>query len=116
MGTSCTELLVGRVLDDEGLTAGLNDPEARVLVEWLVEEVEKIGAAESDDEQAAQKVEQLCQRARLIRKFVALWCHQQDHGAAAQFAATSRLGWPLPVSDQRDPCEVMLHILACEKG
>jgi hypothetical protein len=116
MGSTCAEALVSRVLDDEGITAGLNDPEARVLIEWLVEQVERISAGEADPDAAGRRVEALCKRARLIRKFVTLWCHRQDHGAAAQFAATERLGWPLPTSDNLDPCEVMLPILACEKG
>lgn len=102
---------VSRILDDEGLTKDLNDPEARMFVEWLVEQVEKI-AGEVDDEEAGWKrVDALCRRARLIRRFVFLWCERQDHAAAAQFVASERLNWPLPASNDADPCEVMQAVL-----
>lgn len=102
---------VSRILDDEGLTKDLNDPEARMLVEWLVERAEKI-ANEVDDEEAGwQRVDALCKRARLIRRFLILWCERQDHAAAAQFVASERLNWSLPASDSVDPCEVLQGIL-----
>jgi hypothetical protein len=107
--------LVSRILDDEGLTAGLNDPEARLLVEWLVEQAEHISEAAGAEPAAAEQVEGLCKRARLICRFVTLWCHRLDHGAATQLAATERVGWPLPTSDNLDPCEVMLPILSWEE-
>ncbi|MBV9124983.1 MAG: hypothetical protein JO112_16640, partial [Planctomycetes bacterium] len=33
------------ILQDDALTRGLGDPEARVLVEWLVEQVERLASA-----------------------------------------------------------------------
>ena len=39
-----TKALLSQILDDDALTRGLCDPEARVLVEWLVDEVERLGA------------------------------------------------------------------------
>jgi hypothetical protein len=116
MGTPCAELLVGRILDDEGLTSGLNDPEARMLIEWLVDWAECISVQEVDADQAARRVELLCRRARMIRRFVVLWCHRHDHAAACQLAAVERLPWPLPASDVVEPCEVMTAILASEQA
>ena len=40
--------LLSHVLDDEALTRGLRDAEARVLIEWLVEEVERLEETGSD--------------------------------------------------------------------
>lgn len=95
------------IFRDELLTRGLNDPEARILVEWLVDRAE--AAPMRDD------VERLCRRARAIGRFVQLWCHESDHGAACQLAASERFGWPLP-SIPEDPCDLMEKILHWENG
>jgi hypothetical protein len=106
---------VSRVLDDEGLTDGLNDPEARMLIEWLVAEVELI-AEELDSEPAIwREVEDLCRRMRGIRRFISLWCHKLDHGAAAQLVAAERFHWPLPPADELEPCQIMERILSWEQ-
>src|SRR5205807_555027 len=67
----------GRILDDEALTRGLGDPEARVLVEWLVDRADRMAGASED---AAVAV--LCRRGRAIACFVRLWCHERNRGAA----------------------------------
>jgi hypothetical protein len=110
------EPFISRVLADEGLTHGLNDPEARLLIEWLVEQVEVIAGGAEGEDAAGRKVEGLCQRARSIRRFVSLWCHAGEPGAAAQLAATERQAWPLPTPDMDDPCEVLQLILDCEQA
>jgi hypothetical protein len=110
------ELFVDRILDDEGLTAGLTDPEARMLIEWLVEEVEHIADKADSEPEAWKQVEELCRRMRGIRRFVSLWCHTQDHGAAIQLAAAERFPWPLPPSVELDPCGIMERILAWEQS
>ncbi|MCS6975408.1 MAG: hypothetical protein NZM31_00180 [Gemmatales bacterium] len=116
MGVPCAELLVSRILDDESLTHGLNDPEARMLIEWLVDWAECIAVNEADPGRAARSLDHLCRRARLIRRFVVLWCHHHDHAAANQFAAVERLTWPLPPSNVVEPCEVMTGILESEQS
>ena len=106
---------MSRVLDDEGLTDGLNDPEARLLIEWLVAEVEHIADELRSEPAAWREVEDLCRRIRGIRRFVSLWCHRQDHGAAAQLVAAERFAWPLPPADELDPCHIMEEILNWEQ-
>ncbi len=108
------ERFVSRILDDEGLTNGLNDPEARLLVEWLVEQVERIAASATDEEAAWNEVGALCRHARAIRRFVELWCYHDDHGAAAQLAGVEKFTWPLPVSDETDAFDLLQAILAWE--
>lgn len=108
------EMLVGRVLDDEALTDGLFDPEAKQLIEWMVSQVEAICQRTENAAAASTCVESLCRRARGIRRFLTLWCHRHDHAAATQFVATERYGWPLPTSETEDPCEILQPILDWE--
>jgi hypothetical protein len=114
MGATCTGPLLGQILGDETLTAGLTDPEARILVEWLVERVERLSAEAETEDRVREQFRRLCQRARLVRQFVVLWCHRQDAGAAAQLAACVRASWPLPSAAGGDPCDVMTAVLASE--
>jgi len=103
------------ILDDDRLTYGLHDPEARVLVEWLVARTENWADQGMTAESLPASVARLCRRARAIALFVRLWCHQSSPGAAGQLAATERFSWPLPPAGV-DPCELMLTILAWETG
>jgi hypothetical protein len=105
--------LLSHILDDDALTRGLADPEARMLVEWLVERVEHL-ADRTDSEVASRtQVKQMCLRARAIGRFVTLWCHQRAWGAASQLAAVERFTWPLPATAE-DPCDLMQTILDWE--
>jgi hypothetical protein len=106
--------LLSPILDDESLTRGLGDAEARVLVEWLVERMETCHAGTGSDERMREEVAFWCRRARAIGRFVILWCYQNDHGAACQLAATERFPWPFPPIDA-DACDMMIDILAWEK-
>jgi len=105
--------LLHRILSDDALTRGLGDPEARVLVEWLVERAERFGRTAASDAAVTAEVGRLCRRARGIVRFVVLWCHENGRGAAVQLAGTERFGWPLPTTTV-DPCELMCGILAWE--
>ena len=100
-----TRSVLNLILHNERLTAGLDDAEARMLIEWLVERAETRSAGE---------VERLCRRARAIARFVALWCHERLPGAALQLAAAERFAWPLPVGDM-EACDLLNDILAWEE-
>ncbi|MBM3997304.1 MAG: hypothetical protein FJ303_24620 [Planctomycetes bacterium] len=104
--------LLTPILDDDHLTRGLDDAEARMLIEWLIERVERID--ESSSARMTRKVRQLCRRARCIAQFVSLWCHERSACAALQFAATERLDWPMPTTTMVDACDLMNDILAWE--
>ena len=105
--------LLNLILDDEALTRGLGDEEARLLIEWLADWAEQITQRSASESDALVRVEQLRRRGRAIRQFVDLWCHRYAHGAALQLMATERFRWPLP--DQfADPWELMHHILDFE--
>lgn len=105
--------LLSQVFDDDALTRGLGDAEARVLVEWLVERAEDLATAGVSENAARCEIALLRRRGRSISRFVSLWCHCGERGAAGQLATAERLHWPLPDAEI-DPCELMQSILAWE--
>ena len=72
--------LLHHILSDEHLTRGLGDPEARVLVEWLVEQAEDL-MKQTNSEDAATAVTWLCRAVEALAHFVRLWCLEQARGA-----------------------------------
>ena len=107
------KLLLEPILDNDRLTRGLGDAEASLLVEWLVDQVERISAEIAPQPTPAHLVSRLCSRGRAISRFIQLWCYANAHGAACQLAATERFPWPLPTAPA-DPYELMHSILAWE--
>jgi hypothetical protein len=105
--------VVSPILVNDALTRGLGDAEARVLVEWLIEQAECL-AGSLDGDAAARVVAGLCRRGRAIARFVVLWCHHEAHAAALQLAGAERFAWPLPTGTA-DPCELMQTILDWEE-
>jgi hypothetical protein len=102
-----------QILNDDALTRGLADPEARILVEWLVAQAEKLAERLTSPPALAAALNGLCRRARSLNRFVRLWCHENAAAAAYQLAATERFAWPLPTA-VTDPCELMDEILMYE--
>jgi hypothetical protein len=100
------------ILDDEALTRHLGDAEARVLVEWLVDQAERL-AEHLPVEHARALVARLCRRGRTMARFVRLWCLDKLPGAAAQLAAAEQLDWPLP-DGPVEPSLLMQHLVAWE--
>ncbi len=105
--------LTRHVLQDEALTRGLGDAEARVLIEWLVDWAELLAEDAECEEDAWKGIRFLCRRARGIGRFVCLWMEPETRGAAAQLAGSERFHWPLPTEDE-DPTELMSRILVWE--
>ena len=101
------------ILADDALTRGLGDPEARMLVEWLVDQAEGIAADAPSEGATQQQVQHLCRRGRAIGRFVGLWSQPRARGAAGQLAVAEGFTWPLP-SPTADPCEIMHAILSWE--
>src|SRR5438874_727009 len=97
--------LLSRILDDDALTRELGDPEARVLVEWLVDQAERLAQSREAEDAIWKELNRLCLRGRAIGRFVHLWCHNRA-GPACQLAASERFHWPLP-SEWMDPCDLM---------
>lgn len=104
--------LVDRVLDDEGLTDGLGDDEARVLVDWLVLQVEAAAASQSE-ENASAACDDLRRRARVIRRIALDLCESGD----IESAKARKPQWAdrvdrLPTSD---PVAIIRQLLAWEQ-
>jgi hypothetical protein len=112
-GKMLSKPLLSPILDDDALTRGLGDMEARVLVEWLVEQAEGAAAGALGEAEAHAAVGRLCRRARAIGRFVSLWCQRRERGAAHQLAAAEGFTWPLPTSPL-DACDLMQWILSWE--
>ena len=72
------------ILENDALTRGLADPEARILVEWLVDQAEQLADRTPSEEIIQARVQVLCRKGRAIGRFVGLWCHTQSRGAAGQ--------------------------------
>jgi len=104
--------LLSRIVRDDAMTRGLADPEARLLVEWLVDRAEAL--AEAAGQLVEDRVQALCRRGRAIGRFVVLWCYQHQRAAALQLAAAERFSWPFPEAVV-DPCELMHAILSWEE-
>ncbi len=105
--------LLTHILEDEALTRGLGDPEARILVEWLVDQADHLAETGAAADELPQTVNRLHRRGRAISRFVGLWCHGGARGAALQLASAERFAWPLPCTEV-DPCQLMLDILDWE--
>src|SRR5207247_4927786 len=71
------------ILVDDALTRGLGDAEARILVEWLVEQAETFAETSANEPTADIRIRTLCRRGRAIGRFVGLWCHSQEIGRAS---------------------------------
>jgi hypothetical protein len=108
-----TKSLLNPILADEALTRGLGDAEARILVEWLVEQAETVAQTRSTEAEVDSRIRYLCRRGRAIGRFVTLWCHTHARGAAGQLAVAEGFAWPFP-SPAADPCEIMNTILQHE--
>src|SRR5436309_336565 len=96
---------------DEALTRNLGDPEARVLVEWLVDQAERLEGLPAQEVESA--MHRLCRRGRGIARFVSLWCQERGQGAAMQLAGAERFEWPLP-DGPVGACELMQAIVRWE--
>ncbi len=108
-----TKPLLSHILHNDALTRGLGDAEARILVEWLVDQAEELANGSSCETSARERIQTLCRRGRAISRFVALWAEGRSRGAAGQLAVAEGFTWPLPSPDA-DLCEIMQTILVWE--
>ena len=107
-------LLLDRVLDDEGLTAGLDEPEAMLLVQALSARVRKLAAESGDEARAQSQVNELCRTGRKISDVVSTF---RDAGEATARTTAGRYGfaWPAGV---KNPAELLTRLLTkeCQSG
>lgn len=101
------------ILDDESLTRGLGDEEARMLVDWLVERAENLAASSLADNTRQNCLVAFCRRGRIVGRFVRLWC-DGEFGSAVQLAGAENVSWPLP-NGPEDAANLMGRLLDCEE-
>jgi hypothetical protein len=99
--------LLERVLDDEGLTAGLDEPEAMLVVDALTKRVRTLATGTTDAAQAQRQTDELCRVARQVAQ-VATSLRDQGEGAARAAAAQGGLRWPAGAAT---PGEVVRRLL-----
>lgn len=98
--------LVERILDDEGLTDGLDEPEATALVKRLVARAE--AAATATPATAEAEVGKLRRLGRDIARVVTA-CRDDSPATAAEAARKAKLPWPPPAA--RSPADVLAWLL-----
>jgi hypothetical protein len=86
-------LLLDRILDDEGLTSGLDEAEAMALIKLLTTRVRQVAEAATDAALARRQTEDLCRRARQIGR-VAVALRDEGEAAARSMAERHNLRWP----------------------
>ncbi len=101
------------ILNDDHLTRGLMDPEARLLIEWLVDAAEHL-FKRFPAERASRDLRQLMRRCRALKRFIILWCYEMAYGPAAQLIASEGFLWPLPHPDVLDGYALLEALLECE--
>jgi hypothetical protein len=105
---------IDQVMGDSRLTYGLEDPEARLLIEWLVDKAEhlpEMGLRETEQDVTWQLY---YRRAKVLRKCVQLWCYRGRPEAAIQLAASEGLAEFLPNSSVEEGVEVMSSLMRGE--
>lgn len=100
--------VVRQLLGEPRLTLGLDDPEAKLLIDWAVNRASFLHQAGKDGEET-----EVLHLVRVARQLVVLWCYKNAYSAATQLAATECFESFLPAMDESDdPYFVMSSIIA----
>lgn len=108
------ELLIGRILEDEGIRGDLSDNAAQALIDWLVHQAEAVIAKTKSEAKARKEIDTMCQRGRTIAKFVTQT--KDDQAAAALLAKAERLPWPVSSAEASDEATLMRKVLEGESS
>ena len=68
--TTNHQTLIESILDDEGLTDGLIDEDAKIIIDWCIQEIEKLIDSQFTESELEQKVRSIKQKARRVCKMV----------------------------------------------
>ena len=99
--------LLDRVLDDEGLTAGLDEAEGTLLVQALTSRARMLAAGTDDSAQARRQTDELCRLGHQVAQ-VAVSLRERGETAARAVAAQAGLRWP---AGAKTPAEVVRRLL-----
>lgn len=73
---------VERILDDEALTDGIADEEAKLLLRWAVDQVERQVAPLEDPQEASERTQAVRKRCRALADVVESLCYDEDEETA----------------------------------
>lgn len=102
--------LLDRVSDDEGLTAGLDEAEATLLVGAVSSRVRELAMGMTDAARARQQTDALCRLARQIA-LVAVTLRDGGEPAARAAAGGAGLRWPAGAKNAGDVVRRLLAAL-----
>lgn len=103
------EHLIDRILEDEGLAGGLDEPEAAALVKALVARATTACQSAKSDDAAEKAVGDIRRFGRAVAKVVEAW---RDAGPAkaAELAKANALPWP--PAKAKTPADVLAWLLS----
>jgi hypothetical protein len=99
--------LLDRVLDDEGLTEGLDERDATLLIQAVTDHVRALAAGAADASWARRQTEDTCRLARQIARTAA---SLRDAGEAAARAVAAQNGLPWPAG-AKTPADVVRRLV-----
>lgn len=109
------ERFLDNIRDDEGLTSGLADPEAGMLLDWLMAEVRAAASTLSEEQQVWDFVGRKKRRARLFAKTIEAASYGEDPDAVARLWSNEPLRPDLEEWDVEDPAAGMRRLIEWEK-
>lgn len=68
--TTNHQILIESILDDEGLTDGLIDDDAQIIIDWCIQKIEELPENQFTESELEQKVRSIKQKAKRICKMV----------------------------------------------
>lgn len=105
---------IERVLDDEGLTSGLADPEAKVLMDWLVHNLEAKLPRTKSDAAARELTKTEAARARRLAAIIDKICYNDDRAAAERLWNAAGRTQALNTLPAADPVAVARQLIQWE--
>jgi hypothetical protein len=99
---------IERILEDESLTDGLDEPEATLLVNTLVERAEVIGKGKLAETELESQIGNLRRLGRKLAQIVASF-ESDGPAAASKLAQKNAIAWPVkPPKSARELLQVLL--------
>jgi hypothetical protein len=79
------------MLRRERLSADLDDSESKILLDWLVDSIERLGKQSLGKSVIDIEVKKLIEKARVLSKIVCLWNKRKTNSGCFQLLASSNL-------------------------
>lgn len=110
------ESWLNRIRDDEGITDGLGDDEARVLLDWLCDRVRRRVQSSNDRAAVARDVQEEIRLGRFLGQTIARLCEDRDLASAQQLWAKEKRRPNLAELDAGDPTGALKKLIAWQEA